>query len=460
LLWRREFQPGQFSVKAYARDLKEGYFVPCSSPPYYEYPGDSICWQYDFHIDPGSAFRQTGTTAARKVYWLAVEARPSVPTANPDRPVRFGWKTSLTHWNDDAVWDTGSELPRLWKELRYPDAHRYKQQSIDLAFQVGTQTETQQLDIQRQVADDWQCSGLTPVTAVVWWGSYIGYRYQACDCTQGAVLPQKPDYFLLSIWSDVPANTDMSYSHPGKKLWEYRAYQYDEVLVGYDKHPEHSVDQPGVGHEPVFRYSVRLPQANWYHQKEQRAIYWLSVVAVYKQGNEPRYAWGWTNHKHAFNDDAVAGYYEPAAASPLPLWVWKELFDQTGASEDMSFMLFTEPGCFPSWYSTYNDWLTMGKPECWCAKPFGSGYQCDGDADGKDSGGLTKFRVFTGDLSQLVNNWKKKIDDPTLDPCADIDHKDSGGLTKYRVFTKDLSVLVTNWQKKDAQLPGDCPRPE
>jgi hypothetical protein len=116
--------------------------------------------------------------------------------------------------------------------------------------------------------------------------------------------------------------------------------------------------------------------------------------------------------------------------------------------------------CFPSTYSTYNDWVTMGKPACWCTPPAGSGYQCDGDADGKDSGGLTKFRVFTGDLTLLVDNWQKKIDNPTLNPCADIDHKDSGGLTKFRVFTKDLSILVTNWQKKDAALPGNCPRAE
>ncbi len=114
--------------------------------------------------------------------------------------------------------------------------------------------------------------------------------------------------------------------------------------------------------------------------------------------------------------------------------------------------------CFPSTNSAYNDWVALGKPDCWCAPPNGSGYQCDGDADGKDSGGLTKYRVFTGDLNLIVANWKKKAGDATLDPCADIDHKDSGGLTKYRVFTADLNILVANWKKKDANLPGDCPR--
>jgi hypothetical protein len=114
--------------------------------------------------------------------------------------------------------------------------------------------------------------------------------------------------------------------------------------------------------------------------------------------------------------------------------------------------------CFPTTNSAYNDWVLLGKPDCWCAKPKGSGYQCDGDADNADSGGINKFRVFTGDLNLIVANWKKKAGDATLNACADIDHKDSGGINKFRVFTGDLNILVANWKKKDAALPGDCPR--
>ena len=66
-------------------------------------------------------------------------------------------------------------------------------------------------------------------------------------------------------------------------------------------------------------------------------------------------------------------------------------------------------------YSTYNDWVSLGNPAYWCTL-----YQCDGDADGKDS----------------------------------------GGLTKYRVFVEDLDIIVANWKKKDADLPCNCPRPE
>ncbi|MCJ7673916.1 MAG: hypothetical protein MUO33_02055 [Sedimentisphaerales bacterium] len=129
--------------------------------------------------------------------------------------------------------------------------------------------------------------------------------------------------------------------------------------------------------------------------------------------------------------------------------------DRTGAT---NVAVKAVTACFPTANSAYNDWVLLGQPDCWCAKPKGSGYQCDGDADSVDSGGINKFRVFSGDLNILVNNWRKKAGDATLNACADIDHKDSGGINKYRVFSADLNILVNNWRKKDAALAGDCPR--
>ena len=114
--------------------------------------------------------------------------------------------------------------------------------------------------------------------------------------------------------------------------------------------------------------------------------------------------------------------------------------------------------CFPDTYSTYNDWVTMGKPDCWCELPYGSGYQCDGDADGATET-FFKYRIYGKDLGLIVDNWKRKIDDPLLDPCADIDHK-SETVFNYRVYGKDLAKIVENWRKKDVDLAGDCPRPE
>jgi hypothetical protein len=108
--------------------------------------------------------------------------------------------------------------------------------------------------------------------------------------------------------------------------------------------------------------------------------------------------------------------------------------------------------CFPSEYSTYNDWVAFSKPDCWCWQ-----YQCDGDVDGTTET-FFDYRVYGKDLAAVVANWKKKADDPTLNPCADIDHK-AETLFNYRVYGKDLATVVANWKKKDGDLPGDCPRP-
>lgn len=63
------------------------------------------------------------------IYWLQVKVGPTSGL--------FGWKTSVEHWNDDAVWGQGPE-PYLgpWYELRYPVDHQYYGESIDLAFRL------------------------------------------------------------------------------------------------------------------------------------------------------------------------------------------------------------------------------------------------------------------------------------------------------------------------------------
>ena len=184
---------------------------------------------------------------------------------------------------------------------------------------------------------------------------------------------------LGGIVHTVAVGLGSSFSHPGEIIWQYETSKYDEVLVGYDKHPH------GEPNEPVFRYSVRLPEDEWFKQKDVNGIYWLSIQAVYDI-NIPNYDWGWTNHEHVFNDDAVIGHQNAASE-----WVWKELYDQTEASEDMSFILFTDPNECVSCadynkdgivnlidYADFaNDWLWTG--------PAGgynnSDLNCDGSVD-------------------------------------------------------------------------------
>jgi subtilisin-like proprotein convertase family protein len=328
---------------------------------YPTFPSDS-CFQYYAQLEPNEYFWQDTylDSTEDNVFWMSIAALYA-QGVTPEYP--WGFKTRPWSWMDDAVRFTAYGRPWVTMDLDPCDVEPIKDpcysQSFDLAFELGTDpnyikweqayTGTRHwphyedensvavddgnglVTVIRQVADDWPCETNTPVTAVAWWGSYIGYEYEACAGPVNA--PPRPAYFLLTIWDDVPAGADPChlFSHPNEVLWEYRAYDYDEVLVGYDKHPEGSPD------EPVFRYSVKLPQENRFRQEDVNNIYWFSVVAVYDQ-SIPSFNWGWTNHKHVYNDNAVSGVSDPPGG-----WLWDELFNQIDASQDMSFVLFTDP---------------------------------------------------------------------------------------------------------------------
>ena len=154
---------------------------------------------------------------------------------------RFGWKASADHWNDSAVWVQAQETySGTWQQLLYPKGHALSTRPVDLAFAIETQQAGAGPTYRRLVADDWQCNSATSVTGIVWWGSYIGYGYQPCECSQ-MTPPRQPDYFQLAIWSDAPDPTPsdpVTFSYPAEKIWEYTAKDFDEVMVGFDKHPE------------------------------------------------------------------------------------------------------------------------------------------------------------------------------------------------------------------------------
>jgi hypothetical protein len=121
-------------------------------------------------------------------------------------------------------------------------------------------------------------------------------------------------------------------------------------------------------------------------------------MAVNGPNHPPTYQWGWTNHKHKFNDDAVAGTLIPGS----PLLKWQELYDQTGKSADQSFVLFTDPrvcvDCadydFSGMVTFYDfaifalDWRDYGLP--------GGLYNADLDCNGI---------VNEGDLEIFCSQW-------------------------------------------------------
>ncbi len=128
VLWVKTFEPGTYAAGVWAGGLQEGWLNP---PGGYFFPGDTICLVYDFAIPAGEAFYQEGSPDRPVVYWLDVKAEiPTLDTA-------WGWKTSRTHWNDDAVYGNGNEpYPGPWYELIYPPGHEQQGQSIGLAFEI------------------------------------------------------------------------------------------------------------------------------------------------------------------------------------------------------------------------------------------------------------------------------------------------------------------------------------
>jgi hypothetical protein len=248
------------------------------------------------------------------------------------------------------------------------------------------------------LADDWECVGANPVTGVIWWGSYIGYEYHPSVQHDPYEYYDKPNYFLLSVWTDVPAQDPCVFSHPGRKIWEFKATSFDEVMVGFDS----VVDVNGDPREAVFRYLVLLPEDEWFYQRDTNGIYWLRILAVFE--GEHRYEWGWTNHQHIFGDYAVRGEY--AVASPQ----WTKL------NNDMSFVLLTSPN-YCSGLPDYDfdcivdladldvfvdDWL----------RNCGSGRYCGADLD-------CDCHVNLIDLALFGQQWMSIT--PVAEQCPDYD---------------------------------------
>jgi len=154
-------------------------------------------------------------------------------------------------------------------------------------------------------------------------------------------------------------------------------------------------------------------------------------------------------------DPCVPTLALPALENKHHLCSWKVIAHTPEGDIQGPTWSFLLECCFPSDFTTFSDWVALGKPDCWCS---GYKYQCDGDCDGETQG-FQKYRVFTNDLACLIKNWKKPITDPSFNPSCDFDHKPES-FHKYRCFTNDLRILIANWKKTDADLPGDCPRPE
>ena len=138
MLWTRSFGGDEFYEFLFdtvADEVGEYWWDPFENG--WADDADRQIWQINICIDPNDAFRQLGSENFPVVYWLGlqVEVDPNYP--DPNHPARFGWKTSVDHWNDSAVWsaDIVGPAPLPWAQLLYQQWHP-AEGNVDMAFAI------------------------------------------------------------------------------------------------------------------------------------------------------------------------------------------------------------------------------------------------------------------------------------------------------------------------------------
>ena len=135
LLWARDFTGTEIRVVDPWGTGNEGWYNPNTG----EILQDN---HFTFHqinitdiVDPYYQVFET-------IYWLdiTVKSHGDIGTVPPE----WGWKTSIEHWNDDAVWGDSSAAGGVdfWNELRNPINTA---ESLDMAFVIVPEPATMAL---------------------------------------------------------------------------------------------------------------------------------------------------------------------------------------------------------------------------------------------------------------------------------------------------------------------------
>ncbi|MBN1788366.1 MAG: hypothetical protein JW806_08220 [Sedimentisphaerales bacterium] len=468
VLWVQDFQPGSFLVKPERRNIEEGWWDP-RDPFSYIFPGDTVCWKYTFQIPESVAFCQQGTLTDPKVYWLDVQAKPNEPTG---MEAIFGWKTSLEHWNDDAVWGEGFEpYPGPWNELIYPPQHEMYGQSIDLAFAIDGNTPCEP-EPESDLGD-------APDSSNSW----------------GPVMTAYPPLALPAIFPTVYVMGSPPF---GPIHWQPMAVAWLGPNVSLENEADIGPDQDGLNNiDPLLDVPdqdaaddgvVNMPLALPKCYPQTQFNYQINVV----NPNIDLYVnvwFDWDRNADWDGTSTCAGTAAPEWAVQNQLWpagsltvglntvstppfmpwhptlyaqdIWMRITLSElpwvssggiageggsgpaggyaiGETEDYFFA--PDPNCL--WLgrifnngltvtaTMMNIWNTLGKPICWCceAQKLGNGNYL----------GSSASRVDTLDLASLKLSWFRTYTQPGYDPCAD--YNLSG-----RVDTVDLGILKSNW---------------
>jgi hypothetical protein len=118
LLWQGDFTAAEFIIREPAYEGDQGWFDPWIPMLWL----NDHLWYWQVNIEP---IMDPFIQVEGEIYWLDVSI---------DSPEEIGWKTSLDHWNDDAVYYDENFPPNFWRELIDPEPPF---ESLDLAFVIG-----------------------------------------------------------------------------------------------------------------------------------------------------------------------------------------------------------------------------------------------------------------------------------------------------------------------------------
>jgi hypothetical protein len=357
LLWQQSFGPGQFAETIYGVGSETFY-----DPSVRAVIGtDTQVYYYCFY--PTNAFKQQGTANAPTNYWLVAYAQ--VAGGGPTAP-SYGWKTTLTPYNDGAVWGhyvvTSGQPIGDWQTMTNSQTGL----PINLAFALSTPSNTPPVCVENGVkyhqdpnlfggldvwnngpwvlADDFVCNYTGPISDIHIWGSWLTNNVATNTLT-----------FWLAIYDNVAVSPTNNFSRPGNLLWkeQFVPGQYIESL--YASSQETFLD-PGppnpLGPDTQAWYYCFYP-TNQFTQTNGNT-YWLMVYAQSQAGNTQMF--GWKTSSNVLNDVSVHAPWPGSPPPNNPGWQ-PTLQASTGGALDLAFKITTVPRppivCVESDYDKY-----------------------------------------------------------------------------------------------------------
>lgn len=298
------------------------------------------------------------------LYFLGIQAKFN--TASPT--YEWGWVNSEDHWNTDASQKIGTGS---WEELTYPNEHRLFGQSMDMAFAIQIKqsptpsptpspsptptvspTPTPEGRFSTQppnlvdgydvnswmefkgtegpvVADDWEAISDSPISTIIWWGSYQDWK----NTESGRVSPpsEVPKIFVIS-WHELSTDT---FPQPGDLIKEDYCRVYEEV---WEKALPKLNDPGKFEHEFAYRGFLESP---WYPTIGEK--YFINIQAVFTT-DTAHLNWGWLNSEDGWGGNAV----QKQAGSDWQQLSWANGHRLQGKPMDMAFEIWGAPGPTPS----------------------------------------------------------------------------------------------------------------